>query len=81
MTNSRSVALMLVVGFLGAILAGAALVVTGISDETFKGYAFWITDDPAVLAVVTSMGFVTGMLVALLWSVLLKLFAEDSPST
>jgi len=79
-TNSRSVVLMVIVGLLGAILSGAALLLTALADETFEGYGSWIADELAVLAVVTVIGFVAGMLVALLWSVLLNLFAEDSTS-
>ena len=80
MTNSRAVVFMLVLGFLGAIISGTALLATAQTDISFVSYGSWIAGELAVLAVVTTMGFVVGMLVALLWSFLLKFFAEDSPS-
>lgn len=80
MTNSRSVSLMLAAGLLGAILAGAALLVTASADVAFNGYGNWVANELPVLFVVMGLGFVLGMLVVLLWSVLMKLFAEGSPS-
>ena len=80
MTNSRSIVLMLVAGLLGAILSCAALLVSASADLAFNGYANWIVDELPVLFVVTGLGFVLGMLVVLVWSVLMKLFAEGSPS-
>lgn len=80
MTNSRSIAFMFVLGILGAAISGAALLATARADVSFNGYGNWITSELPALTVIMAMGFVLGMLVALLWSFLLKLFAEDSPS-
>lgn len=79
MTNFKSVVLMLVLGLLGALMSGAALLMTDVTDGTFDGYGNWFSEQFPVLAVVVAMGFVAGMLIALLWSVLQQIFATNAP--
>jgi len=68
---------MLVVGALGAVMSVAFLLMA--DGGAPHGYAALIANELPVLIVAAGLGFGAGMLIALLWSVLQRLFAVDAP--
>ena len=77
MTQARSVVLMLVLGALGAVMSVAFLLMA--DGGGAHGYGALIANELPVLIVAAGMGFGAGMLVALLWSGLQRLFAVSAP--
>lgn len=76
MTQSRSMALMLALGAMGAAVAAIALLAM---DGAPDGYAALVNEDLPALIVAAVIGFLGGMLVALLWSGLQRYFAPSLP--
>jgi hypothetical protein len=65
-------------GSLGAVLSVAFLLIIP-TDGAPHGYSELITEELPVLIFAVGMGIGVGVLVALLWSVLQRLFAANAP--
>jgi hypothetical protein len=70
--------LFLACGSLGAVLSVTFLLMIP-TDGASHGYREAIADDLPVLVIAAGMGFAVGALIALLWSVLQRLFAVNAP--
>jgi hypothetical protein len=68
----------LVCGSLGAVFSVALLLMIP-TDGTHNGYRELIVNDPPVLVLAAGIGFAVGVLIALLWSVLQRLFPANAP--
>jgi hypothetical protein len=68
----------LVCGVVGAVVSVTLLLMVP-SDGAPLGYRELIADDLPVLVFATGMGFGLGILIALLWSVLQRIFAVNAP--
>jgi hypothetical protein len=65
-------------GAVGAALSVALLLMIP-TDGVHNGYHELLTNDLPVLVFVTGLGFGLGVLIALLWSILQRLFAANTP--
>jgi hypothetical protein len=65
-------------GTVGAVLSVALLLIIP-TDDVHNGFQELIANDLLVLVFATGMGSGIGALVALLWLVLLRLFAANAP--
>jgi hypothetical protein len=77
-TQFRSVALLLVLGTLGAMVSMVFLLIIP-SDGVTMGYRQLIGEDLPVLVFVAGTGFGMGALIAVLWLFLQRLFAVQAP--
>jgi len=65
-------------GAVGAVLSVALLLMIP-TDGVHSGYHELLTNDLPVLVFVTGLGFGIGVMIALLWSILQRLFAANTP--
>ncbi len=77
MNRLGSMLLMLACGSLGAVLSVAFLLM--IPTDGAHGFRALIADELPVVVFASGMGFGVGVLIALLWSVLQRLFAPSAP--
>lgn len=70
--------IVLACGTAGAVLSVAFLLMIP-TDGASHGYRALIAEDLPVLVFTVAMGFGLGVLIALVWSVLQRLFAANAP--